>query len=185
MNWLPGDENYNPESSYAEPMFTAADDPARRISGSTLKVETVRWLKFRTWVHQTVTLTAGSRVYFQIKASAFSSLDRLIVKAWIDPTGSGSCSNAIWGGEMRISQNDGVVTLKSTTIIVPAIPQEASASPEASPTVDEGREDRDGTPAPQDPIGRITLCFYAEPTYADVNNAAFFDQAELIVALPR
>ena len=41
-------------------MFNDADDPLRQIDGSTLKVETVRWLKFRTWVHQTVSVTVGT-----------------------------------------------------------------------------------------------------------------------------
>ena len=51
-------DDLDPENSYAEPFFEAADDPARQIYGTTLKIETVRWVKFRTWVHQTVTVTA-------------------------------------------------------------------------------------------------------------------------------
>ena len=83
VNYLPGG-NYDPDNSYAEPTFDDADDPIRRINGSTLKVETIKWLKFRTWVHQTVSVTVGTTVQFSIKASAFSSLDRLKVKAGID-----------------------------------------------------------------------------------------------------
>ncbi|MGC9467907.1 MAG: hypothetical protein ACP5HS_04910 [Anaerolineae bacterium] len=171
VNYRPGDE-YVPETSYAEPVFTAADDPARRINGSTLKVETIRWLKFRTWVHQTVTLTAGSEVYFQIKAKAFSSLDSLIVKAGIDPTGAENCYGARWGDEIRVNQDSGTVTLTSPRVTVRA----AGSSTEETDEAEEANE-----PA----IGSVTLCFFAEPVYPHVNNAAFFDQAQLVVKPPR
>lgn len=172
VNYKPGDE-FDPETSYAEPMFTAADDPVREIHGATLKVETIRWLKFRTWVHQTVTVTAGSQAYFRIKAKAFSSINTLIVKAGIDPTGADNCYGARWGTEARINQDSGTVTLTSPRVIVPAIPDEKeNASEDEASGEDLGR------------VGRVTLCFFAEPAYAHVNNAAFFDQAELIVAPP-
>lgn len=165
VNYQSGDE-YNPDSSFAEPVFTAADDPLRQINGTTLKVETLRWLKFRTWIHQSVTVTAESTVYFRIKAKAFSSLDSLIVKAGIDPQGADNCNNARWGKEMHINQDSGVVTLTSPQIIAPRIAVD-----------DDAEVDTD--------LSRITLCFYAEPKYPHINNAAFFDQAELVVAPPR
>ncbi len=170
VNYKSGDE-YNAGASYAEPLFTAADDPVRQINGSTLKIETIRWLKFRTWVHQTVTATSGSRVTFRIRAAAFSSLDSLIVKAGIDPAGAGNCNNARWGGEVRINQNSGTITLSSPTVVV--VPMENPSE-----------EEEEGAAEPL-PLGRITVCFFAEPAYPHVNNAAFFDQAELIVAAPR
>jgi hypothetical protein len=176
VNYKDGDE-YEPESSYAEPLFTAADDPAREINGRTLKIETIRWLKYRAWVHQTITLTAGSRVTFQIRAKAFSSLDRLIVKAGIDPTGAGHCYDAVWGAEKRINQDDGTVLLSSPQVVVRAQESDAESVDE------EEREDADITPEATQ--GRVTLCFFAEPTYAHINNAAFFDRAELTVAPPR
>ncbi len=172
VNYKSGDE-YNTETSYAEPQFTAADDPVRQISGTTLKIETMRWLKFRTWVHQTVTVTVGSRVTFRIKAGAFSSLDTLIVKAGIDATGAGNCNSARWGNEMRINQTSGTVTLTSPTVVVAELP---------NPTPEE-EEDEETTEVA--PLGRVTVCFFAEPAYPHINNAAFFDQAELIVAPPR
>ena len=176
-----GDSEYDAENSYAEPLFLAADDPVREINGSTLKVETIRWLKFRTWVHQTVTVTAGSRATFQIKAQAFSSLDRLIVKAGIDPTGAEHCYDAIWGEERRINQDDGTVLLTSPQVIVqPVEPTE----PEDT-TEDEGTAEATETPPAELAQGEVTLCFFAEPTYPHINNAAFFDQAELIVSQPR
>jgi hypothetical protein len=162
INYRSGDD-YSPESSYAEPVFTAADDAVRQINGSTLKIETVRWLKFRTWVHQTVTVTAGSTVQFQIKAKAYSSLDSVIVKAGVDLSGVENCYNARWGTEMRINQDSGMVTLTSPRASVPA--------------VDEESDDAN--------YGRVTLCFYAEPAFPHINNAAFFDEAELMVTPPR
>lgn len=171
INYGP-DSEYDAENSYAEPVFTTADDPKRQISGATLKVETLRWLKFRTWIHQTVTVTAGSRAYFQIKAQAYSSLDRLIVKAGIDPTGAGHCYDAIWGEEKRINQDDGTVLISSPNVVV-----SPNQGPDETEETESANEDAG--------LGRVTLCFYAEPTYPHINNAAFFDQAELVVAPPR
>jgi hypothetical protein len=168
-------------------MFNAADDPVRQIDGNTLKIETIRWLKYRTWVHQTVTVTAGSTAYFEIKAKAYSSLDRLIVKAGIDPTGAENCYGARWGEEMRINQESGTVTLRSPRAVVQPIettpePEEDSEAqdtqePEETPESEEASAD--------EALGRVTLCFFAEPTYPHINNAAFFDQAELIVRPPQ
>jgi hypothetical protein len=165
VNYRSGDE-YDPDTSFAEPVFTAADDPLRQINGTTLKVETIRWLKFRTWIHQSVTVTTGSSVYFRIKAKAFSSVDRLIVRAGIDPQGAQDCNNARWGEELMINQDSGVVTIASPRITA------------AGGTVNDDDEE---TPT----LSAVTVCFYAEPRYAHVNNAAFFDQAELIVTPPR
>lgn len=180
VNYRPGDVA-DPETSYAEPLFDDADDAQRQIDGSTLKVETIRWLKFRSWVHQTVTVTAGSQVQFRIRANAFSSLDRLIVKAGIDPNGAGNCFNAIWGPEQRINQGDGIIVLSSPFVNVPPM-----ISPEESETEEEPSNGEEDTPSrPKVTLGRVTVCFFAEPTYPHVNNAAFFDLAEIIVRSPR
>ena len=183
VNYQSGETD--PQNSFAEPMFTAADDPARQISGSTLKMETIRWLKFRTWVYQTVTVTAGSSVQFSIKANAFSSTDRLMVKAGIDPTGQPHCDDVRWGETWQINQDDGIVTLTSPRVIVAAPADKSTPTPTATPDPQE-RE----TPAPEpaeetEIFGKVTICFYAEPTYPHVNNAAFFDQAQLIATPPR
>ena len=184
VNYKSGETD--PQNSFAEPMFTAADDPARWINGSTLKVETVRWLKFRTWVHQTVTVTAGSTVQFSIKVNAFSSADRLIVKAGVDPTGQLHCDNARWGETWRINQDDGIVTLTSPRAVVAPMVDKRIPTPTATPDPLE-RE----TPTPVAPgeeteiLGQVTICFYAEPAFPDVNNAVFFDQAVLIAVPPR
>ncbi len=152
VNYQMGDE-YNPQSSYAQPTFKLADDPRRQINGSTLQIETVRWLKFRAYVYQQVTVTTGIAVYFRIKATAYSSIDQLILRAGVDPQGGAGCENARWS-ETLIDQEDGIVTITSPRLVV-------------------GRN------------GRVTVCLFAEPRYPDVSNAAFFDQAELIVAQPR
>lgn len=152
VNYRSG-EGYDPQNSYAEPMFTSVDDPIRRINGSTLKVETMRWLKFRAFVYQQVEVETGSTAYFQIKANAFSSIDELILRAGIDPNGGEGCDGARWG-EVIIDQNDGIVTITSPRVIVGE-------------------------------TGELTVCLFAEPRYPDVSNAAFFDQAELVVAPPR
>lgn len=171
VNYRPGDE-YSPENSFAEPYFAAADDAARQINGSTLKIETERWLSFRTWVHQTITVSAGSNLSFQIKAAAYSSLDRLIVNAGIDPTGQNHCRNVQWGNELQINQSDGIVLLASPRVSVPPIPADPATEE------DNAEESVDRPPPPN--LGRVTICFFAEPTYPHVNNAVFFDQAELI-----
>ncbi|MBN1262404.1 MAG: hypothetical protein JXB35_17120 [Anaerolineae bacterium] len=116
VNYRPGGD-YDPQYSFAEPMFSAADDPVRRINGSTLKIETVRWLKFRAWVHQTVSVTTGSTVYFQVKANAFSSIDNLVLRAGIDPNGNSGCDRARWG-EVQINQDDGIVTISTPRLTV-------------------------------------------------------------------
>jgi hypothetical protein len=177
VNYKGGDQ-YSPETSYAEPLFTAADDPVRQINGSTLKVETMRYLKFRTWVHQTVTVQAGSRVTFRIRAKAFSSLDSLIVRAGIDATGPENCYNARWGDELRINQDSGVVTLSSPAVVVPPVRTPTPTPPSEDEEVEETQTD-------EVMFGRVTVCFFAEPAYPHVNNAAFFDVAELIVTPPR
>ncbi|MBN2393492.1 MAG: hypothetical protein JXR84_22355 [Anaerolineae bacterium] len=183
VNYKSGETD--PQNSYAEPLFTAADDPVRQVSGPTLKVETVRWLKFRTWVHQTVTVTAGSAVQFSIKVNAFSSIDRLIVKAGVDPTGQPHCDNVRWGETWSINQDDGIITLTSPRVVVAPGEDKNTPTPTATP---DPREQETLTPEPEEEtelIGKVTICFYAEPAYPHINNAAFFDQAQLIATPPR
>lgn len=184
VNYRSGEAD--PQNSFAEPVFTAADDSVRRINGDTLKVETIRWLKFRTWVYQTVTVTVGSTVQFSIKANAFSSLDRLIVKAGIDPTGQPHCDDIRWGEALHINQDDGIVTLTSPRVVVVA--PESQNTPTPTVTLDP-REREEPTPVePEEEtemLGQVTICFYAEPAYPHINNAVFFDRAQLIATPPR
>ncbi len=189
VNYKPGQE-LDPNDSYAEPFFTSADDPMREIAGTTLKIETMRWLKFRAWVHQTITVTAGSTVYFEIKANAFSSLDSIAIKAGIDPTGAGNCYGAEWGETKRINQESGTVTITSPRVRVPVYINMLELTPTPTPTPEEENDDltptatvyegRQRSEPPEEELGRVTVCFYAEPTYAHVNNAAFFDEARIV-----
>lgn len=177
VNYKQGDAT-NSESSYAEPFFMAADDPGRQIEGSTLKIETIRWLKYRAWVHQTITITAGIDVFFQVQTNAFSSLDRVIVKAGIDPTGAGNCYDALWGVEQRINQDDGIMTLTSPVVrIAPAETDPVTPTAE----LDHGEEEPPATEEYKVQYGRVTVCIYAEPSYPHINNAAFFDEAEIVI----
>ncbi|HOU15425.1 MAG TPA: hypothetical protein PKZ84_20145 [Anaerolineae bacterium] len=183
VNYIKGEAD--PQNSFAEPVFTAADDPVRRIHGATLKVETIRWLRFRAWVYQTVTVTVGSTVQFSIKAQAFSSLDRLIVKAGIDPTGQPHCDNIRWGDAQYINQDNGIITLMSPKVVVAAPTGGPTPTATATPDPLERETPRPEATAAQETetLGHVTVCFYAEPSYPHINNAAFFDQAELI-AIP-
>jgi hypothetical protein len=183
VNYKSGEAD--PQNSFAEPMFTTADDPVRQISGSTLKVETTRWLKFRTWVHQTVTVTAGSTVQFSIRANAFSSLDRLIVKAGVDPTGQPHCDNVRWGETLRINQDDGIVTLTSPRVVVAPWEDKVTPTPTATPDPLERETPEPVAEEETELLGKVTICFYAEPAYPHINNAAFFDQAQLNATPPR
>lgn len=183
VNYKPSDQDFNSDTSYAEPFFEAADDPARQIHGSTLKIETIRYVKFRAWVHQTVTVTAESSVYFQIKANAFSSQYHLTVKAGIDVTGAGHCYDAQWGEAATINQDSGTITIRSPRLTVPEFTDviDATTTPTPTPAVEHGEGTPTPQPEPEPKLGRVTVCFYAEPTYPHINNAVFFDEAELVV----
>jgi len=180
VNYKPGGE-LNPESSYAEPFFSAADDPIRQINGSTLKIETMRWVKYRAWIHQTLTVTVGTTIYFEIKASAYSSLDRISVKAGIDPTGAENCYGAKWGQVLQINQDNGIVKLSSPKVKVLALPGTVTPTPTPTPPRGEEITQTVSLPSPVANLGRVTVCFFAEPTYPHINNAAFFDQATLVL----
>lgn len=151
VNWEYGDE-LDPGTSYAAPRFHAADNPAQRIYGSTLQIDTVDWVKLRAWVYQTITVTAGSRVTFQVRAAAVvhDPTGGYFLKAGVDPDGDDGCDDAEWGEEQHVNQGDGVVTLASPEVLV-------------------------------EEEGPITVCMFAETQYAQVWHAAFFDEAKLIV----
>ena len=151
VNWEFGDE-LDPGNSYATPRFHAADNPAQRISGSTLQIDTVDWVKLRAWVYQTITVTAGSRVTFRVRAAAVvpDQAGGYFLKAGIEPDGGDGCDDAEWGEEQHVNQRDGVVTLISPEVLV-------------------------------EEEGPITVCMFAETQYAQVWHAAFLDEAELTV----
>jgi hypothetical protein len=106
------------------------------------------------------------------------------VKAGVDPTGAGHCHDAVWGPEVRINQDDGVVQLSSPQVTVRPLPDATEADEAEVEVEEEDNEDMEEREE-EAPQGRVTLCFFAEPVYPHVNNAAFFDQAKLIVSHPR
>jgi hypothetical protein len=154
VNWSPGDE-FDPATSYAAPRFHPADDPRQRITGSTLQIDTVDWVKLRAWVFQSVDVGAGNRVVFEVNAAAVvkDTTGGYFLKAGVDPDGGEGCDAARWGEERHVNQRDGVVTLSSPTVVA-----------------GEG--------------GRVTVCMFAETQYAQAWHAAFFDDAALTVLPP-
>jgi hypothetical protein len=153
VNWAGGPSD--PETSYAAPRFHQADDPAQRISGSTLQIDTEPYVKLQAWVFQQVDVGADSRVVFQVSAAAVveDTAGGYFVRAGVDPDGGEGCDAAEWGDQRHLNQKDGVVIL-------------------SSPVVAAGEG------------GRVTVCMFAETQYAQVWHAAFFDDANLTVLPP-
>jgi hypothetical protein len=151
VNWAPG-QDFDPGTSYAAPRFHQVDDPVQRITGSTLQIDTVDWVKLRAWVFQQVDVGADSRVVFQVSAEAVvkDTAGGYFLKAGVDPDGGEGCDAAEWGDERHVNQKDGVVVLSSPEVVV-------------------GES------------GRVTVCMFAETQYAQVWHAAFFDDAALTV----
>jgi hypothetical protein len=159
VNWQPG-QDFSAESSYGRPEFRYADDARRVIRGDTLQIQTYQWVKFKVTLYQTVEVPPGSRVRFQIYAGGFSSDESgavtggIQVRAGVDPNGGTACQNGLWGPQVLVNQQDQVAT--------------QLRSPEAV----------------VGPGGEVTVCFFAEPQFAVIHNAAFFDIAELVIEPP-
>jgi hypothetical protein len=151
VNWHTGEE-FDPVSSFAEPHFHKADNPDQRISGSTLQIDTVDWVKLQAWVYQSVDVGANSRVLFEVSAAATlkDPAAGYYVKVGIDPDGGDGCDAAQWGAQRHINQKDGVVTV-------------------VSPWITAGDE------------GQVTVCIFAETQYAQAWHAVFLDNAVLTV----
>jgi hypothetical protein len=151
VNWTPGDK-FDPVTSYAAPRFRQADDPRRWINGPTLQIETEPWVKLRAWVLQTVEVEPGSRVQFQVRARAYV---RHTEGGYILKAGvdpnGGDGCEAAQWGPEQII-NQGDGVVELT-----------------SPQVVVGQ------------VGRVTVCMFAETQFAQVNHAAFFDDAALTV----
>jgi hypothetical protein len=154
VNWTPG-EDFDPSTSYAAPRFHQADDPMQRITGSTLQIDTVDWVKLQAWVFQQVDVGADHRVVFQVSTSAVlkDTAGGYYVKAGVDPNGGEGCDAAEWGDQHHVNQNDGVVVISSPEVVV-------------------GES------------GRVTVCMFAETQYAQVWHAVFFDDAALTILPP-
>jgi hypothetical protein len=148
-NYAPEDE-FDPETSFAQPTFKQADDAARWITGPTLQIDTAGFPKFRAFIYQTVNVPVGAVVILKVSARAYSSHGDVQIKAGIDPDGAYSCEEALWGVQAMINEDEGIVRVMS-----PAV------------TVGES--------------GRATVCVFAETAYASAHQAAFLDDAELIM----
>ena len=148
------DEDYDPETTFITPLFKQADDPVRFINGPTLQIDGIAFMKFRAYVFQTVSVTPGISLHFQVRARAYADAERPIrVVAGIDPNGGSNCDNAHWSEALPISQRDGVVQRVTPDIIAGS-------------------------------AGRVTVCLRAESlATVGASHAAFFDDARLIPTL--
>jgi serine/threonine-protein kinase len=148
------DQDYDPDTTFITPLFKQADDPVRFITGPTLQIDGIAFIKFRAYVFQTVSVTPNASMYFQAWAGAYADEERSIgVAVGIDPNGGPDCRSARRGETLPINQRDGAVRLVSPEIVA-------------------------------GPDGRVTVCLYAESlTTVPASHAAFFDDAELIPTL--
>ncbi len=153
VNWS-GGEDFDSASSYAAPRFHQADDPRQQIDGPTLQIDTVPWVKLRAWVFQTVDVMSGSRVQFSVRAFGFVA-DTSV--RYILKAGVDPS-----GGEGCEAAQWGSGQM---------VNQEDGIVELVSPEVIVG------------PAGQVTVCMFAEPQFAQVYHAAFFDDAKL-EALP-
>jgi len=153
VNWRPGDD-FDADTSYADPFFKPADDDRRVISGSTLQIESAyQYVKFQVTLYQTVDAKPGSQAQFEVKTRGYSNLGSIQVRAGVDPGGGAACEGGVWGELQAVDQGSGVVILRSPGVVV-------------------------------GPEGRVTVCFSAEPQYATSSKAAFFDDALLLILPP-
>jgi hypothetical protein len=146
-NFTPGGD-YNPDTSFDTPLFKLADDPIRRIKGSTLQIDATQHLKFKVYVYQTVPVSPTTQVRFEVQAGAYSDTGAVRLGAGILPNGGTDCEGARWSEILHLDQEGGVQRI-------------------VAPPVSAGNS------------GDVTVCLYAEPLYAAVSNAAFFDEAKL------
>jgi hypothetical protein len=150
-NWSPESGGYDPATSYETPLIKSADDPARLINGPTLQIDAASYVRFKVHIYQTIEADPGLSVRFQAKAGG-----------WAPESGG----IMVMAGIDRHG-NDGCQTAQWGEL--------KRADPVnspiflLSPDVIVGEE------------GQVTVCLYAEPQYALVKNAAFFDDAEIVV----
>jgi hypothetical protein len=149
VNWAAG-EDFDPATSYAVPRFHQADDPRQWIDGPTLQIDTVPWVKLRAWVFQTVAVEPGSRVRFQVRAVGFvADTHARYILKVGVDPNGGEGCEAVRWGSEKIVNQDDGIVEL------------------VSPQVLAGTG------------GRVTVCMFAEPQFAQVYHAAFFDDASL------
>jgi hypothetical protein len=114
-NYSSGD-TFDSDTSFEQPFFKQADDPARAITGPTLQIDTAGFPKFRAFVYQTANVPPGATVRFSVSARAYSSEGDILVKAGVDPDGTLGCEWALWGGQIAINESAGIVRLVSPDV---------------------------------------------------------------------
>ena len=127
----------------------------RWINEPTLQIDTEPWVKLRAWVFQTVEVQLDSRVQFQVRAMAF-------VK-------DGAGGYILKAG---VDPNGGQGCEATQWGAEQIVDQEDGVVELVSPEVVVGQ------------AGRVTVCVFAETQFAQVNHAAFFDDAVLTVLPP-
>ena len=170
VNYKGGDE-YNTETSYAEPLFTTADDPVRRIQRNHPQGRD-------TALAEVPNLGSSDRNRHCRQPDHLPHQGRcLLISRHADrqsrhrPHRTGQLQQRKVGRRdaHQPGQRHGHADLAN-----------CGGGPDAVPFFERKKGKRWNPP-----LGRVTVCFYAEPAYPHINNAAFFDQAELIVAPPR
>ena len=127
----------------------------RWINEPTLQIDTEPWVKLRAWVFQTVEVQLDSRVQFQVRAMAF-----------VKETAGGYILKA------GVDPNGGQGCEATQWGAEQIVDQEDGVVELVSPEVVVGQ------------AGRVTVCVFAETQFAQVNHAAFFDDAVLTVLPP-
>jgi serine/threonine protein kinase len=146
------DGEYDSGASYDTPFFSETHDPARQIDGPTLQIEATAFVKFKVYVYQTVEAPSGVAVLFQTLAQAYSTLDDGRIKMAVGIDPTGSTGcSQVQWGEELLVDQ----SLGTVQLVTPQV------------VVNDGE--------------RVTVCLYAETLYPARSNAAYFDNATLII----
>lgn len=147
-------QEFNPDSSYVGPLFKAADDARRVIQGSTLQIESEH-----PWVKFQVTL------YQTVDVPPGSRVRfEIMTNAYSDQGGFHVRAGIDPSGSPACQQGvwtDPLVIDQNSGLVTLRTSEVA---------VGQG--------------GRVTVCFFAEPQYATLHKAVFFDNARLTVTPP-
>lgn len=147
-------EDFDPGSSYGAPLFKRADDSRRVIHGSTLQIESAS-----QYVRFRVTL-------YQTVAVEPGSRVTFEIKSGGYSDGGGIQVQA------GIDPNGGPACTAGRWSELQIIDQNSEIVTLRSPAGVVGKD------------GQVTVCFFAEPQYAVVSKAAFFDDATITVEPP-
>jgi len=147
-------DEFYPDSSYVGPRFKAADDPRRVIQGTTLQIESEH-----PWVKFRVTLYQTLEVQPGSRAQF-----EILSNAYSEQGGIQVRAGIDPSGSPACQQG-----VWSDLLV---IDQNSGVVTLRTPEVTVGA------------AGRLTVCFFAEPQYATLHKAAFFDSARLTATPP-